>query len=105
VRAAGHRPGPGGRAAGGAEAQLGADGQRPDHRAPPGRGARLTRQPDAEGRVTAEAPDRSPGRVVVVGLGPGGSDLLLPAARAALLATAPERRFVRTLRHPAVDDL
>jgi tetrapyrrole methylase family protein/MazG family protein len=45
------------------------------------------------------------GRVVVVGLGPGGADLLLPAARSAILATRPERRFVRTLRHPAVDDL
>jgi tetrapyrrole methylase family protein/MazG family protein len=43
------------------------------------------------------------GRVVVVGLGPGGADLLVPAARAAL-----ERvpvRFVRTARHPAVADL
>jgi tetrapyrrole methylase family protein/MazG family protein len=42
-------------------------------------------------------------RVVVVGLGPAGADLLLPAARAAL-----ERvpiRFVRTARHPAVTDL
>jgi len=41
--------------------------------------------------------------VVVVGLGPAGADLLLPAARAAI-----ERvpfRFVRTARHPAVDDL
>jgi tetrapyrrole methylase family protein/MazG family protein len=47
----------------------------------------------------------APGRVVVVGLGPGGADLLLPAARAAIEATDPERRFVRTLRHPAVADL
>lgn len=42
-------------------------------------------------------------RVVVVGLGPAGIDLLLPAARAAL-----ERvpiRYVRTARHPAVDEL
>ncbi|MCU1466048.1 MAG: MazG family protein [Actinomycetia bacterium] len=42
-------------------------------------------------------------RVVVVGLGPAGIDLLLPAARAAL-----ERipvRYVRTARHPAVEDL
>jgi len=42
-------------------------------------------------------------RVVVVGLGPAGADLLLPAARAAL-----ERvpiRFVRTARHPAVGAL
>jgi len=46
-----------------------------------------------------------PGRVVVVGLGPGGADLLLPAARAALLAVPPARRFVRTARHPAVADL
>jgi tetrapyrrole methylase family protein/MazG family protein len=45
------------------------------------------------------------GRVVVVGLGPAGADLLLPAARAALLAVPPERRFVRTARHPAVADL
>ena len=45
------------------------------------------------------------GRVVVVGLGPGGADLLLPAARAAIVATDPERRFVRTARHPAVADL
>ena len=45
------------------------------------------------------------GKVVVVGLGPGGADLLLPAARSAIVATAAERRFVRTLRHPAVDDL
>ncbi|MFN8034384.1 MAG: nucleoside triphosphate pyrophosphohydrolase [Acidimicrobiia bacterium] len=43
------------------------------------------------------------GRVVVVGLGPAGADLVLPAARHAL-----ERipaRFVRTTRHPAVDEL
>jgi len=46
-----------------------------------------------------------PGRVVVVGLGPGGADLLLPAARAALRAVSPARRFVRTARHPAVADL
>ena len=45
------------------------------------------------------------GRITVVGLGPGGADLLLPAARAAIAATAPERRFVRTARHPAVADL
>jgi tetrapyrrole methylase family protein/MazG family protein len=45
----------------------------------------------------------SRGRVVVVGLGPSGADLLVPAARAAI-----ERiptRFVRTARHPTVDDL
>jgi tetrapyrrole methylase family protein / MazG family protein len=45
------------------------------------------------------------GRVVVVGLGPGGADLLLPAARAAFLAVPPARRFVRTTRHPAAADL
>ncbi len=43
------------------------------------------------------------GRVVVVGLGPAGADLVTPAARAAL--TRNDRRFVRTERHPAVDDL
>jgi len=43
------------------------------------------------------------GRVVVVGLGPGGVDLLLPAARAAI-ETVPTR-FARTTRHPAVEEL
>jgi len=42
-------------------------------------------------------------RVVVVGLGPAGADLLLQAARAALERIAV--RFVRTARHPAVVDL
>lgn len=43
------------------------------------------------------------GRVLVVGLGPGGADLVLPAARRALVRTP--RRFVRTARHPAVTEL
>lgn len=43
------------------------------------------------------------GRIVVVGLGPGGIDLLLPAARTAI-ARIPHR-FVRTARHPAVEEL
>jgi tetrapyrrole methylase family protein/MazG family protein len=52
--------------------------------------------------------DRSRGRVsrprvVVVGLGPAGVDLLLPAARAALQRIPV--RYTRTSRHPAVDDL
>lgn len=38
-------------------------------------------------------------RVVVVGLGPAGPDLVPPAARAALAGVT--RRFVRTTRHPA----
>ena len=42
-------------------------------------------------------------RVIVVGLGPAGADLLLPAARHAFERT--ETRFLRTARHPAVDDL
>jgi tetrapyrrole methylase family protein/MazG family protein len=42
-------------------------------------------------------------RVVVVGLGPAGADLMLPAARAALGAAA--LRLVRTARHPAVVEL
>ncbi|MFM8237324.1 MAG: MazG nucleotide pyrophosphohydrolase domain-containing protein [Actinomycetota bacterium] len=42
-------------------------------------------------------------RVVVVGLGPAGADLVLPAARRAL-ERAP-RRLVRTQRHPAVAEL
>jgi tetrapyrrole methylase family protein/MazG family protein len=43
------------------------------------------------------------GRVVVVGLGPAGADLVVPAGRAAI-----ERipvRFARTARHPAVAEL
>jgi tetrapyrrole methylase family protein/MazG family protein len=44
-----------------------------------------------------------PARVVVVGLGPAGDDLLVPAAREALVAA--RRRFARTTRHPCVDDL
>ncbi len=44
-----------------------------------------------------------PGRVVIVGLGPGGVDLMLPVARDAF-ERAP-RRFVRTARHPAVEEL
>lgn len=42
-------------------------------------------------------------RVVVVGLGPAGIDLLLPAARAALERVP--TRYVRTARHPAVGEL
>lgn len=42
-------------------------------------------------------------RVVVVGLGPAGADLLLPAARSALERV--EVRLARTARHPALDDL
>ncbi|HYT39678.1 MAG TPA: nucleoside triphosphate pyrophosphohydrolase [Acidimicrobiia bacterium] len=55
--------------------------------------------------MTEPRSDAGPGRVVVAGLGPGGADLLLPAARAAFLAVPPARRFVRTDRHPAVADL
>jgi tetrapyrrole methylase family protein/MazG family protein len=42
-------------------------------------------------------------RVVVVGLGPAGADLLLPAARSALDTAG--LRLVRTSRHPAVAEL
>ena len=45
----------------------------------------------------------SPGRITIVGLGPAGTDHLLPAARAAFEAGSP--RFVRTARHPACDEL
>jgi tetrapyrrole methylase family protein/MazG family protein len=41
--------------------------------------------------------------IVVVGLGPAGADLLLPAARAEIVRAT--TRFTRTARHPAVDDL
>ncbi|MGQ0803569.1 MAG: nucleoside triphosphate pyrophosphohydrolase [Actinomycetota bacterium] len=42
-------------------------------------------------------------RVVVVGLGPAGADLMLPAARAALETASV--RLARTARHPAVAEL
>ena len=42
-------------------------------------------------------------RLTVVGLGPGGADLILPAARRVIDGAT--RRFVRTSRHPAVDEL
>ena len=42
-------------------------------------------------------------RVVVVGLGPAGADLVLPAAFEAF-GRVPDR-YARTARHPAVDDL
>ena len=44
---------------------------------------------------------RSP-RVTIVGLGPGGADLITPQARAALEAGPV---LVRTARHPAVEEL
>jgi tetrapyrrole methylase family protein/MazG family protein len=43
------------------------------------------------------------GRIVVVGLGPAGADLVLPAARAALVSAS--HAYVRTARHPAVEEL
>lgn len=45
----------------------------------------------------------SPGRVVAVGLGPAGVDLMLPSARAAMSYMT--RRYARTARHPAIDEL
>jgi tetrapyrrole methylase family protein/MazG family protein len=43
------------------------------------------------------------GKVVAVGLGPAGIDLMLPSARAALSYLP--RRFARTARHPAIGEL
>ena len=43
------------------------------------------------------------GRILVVGLGPAGADLMLAGARRALEQTP--NRYVRTSRHPAVADL
>src|SRR5690606_7056717 len=40
-------------------------------------------------------------RVVVVGLGPAGADLLTAGAVEAIAAVPPAQRFVRTTRHPA----
>lgn len=48
--------------------------------------------------VAAGAADRRP-RVVVVGLGPAGRELITPQTLSVLTGIAP--RFVRTLRHPA----
>lgn len=41
------------------------------------------------------------GRVVVVGLGPAGPELLTSGTRALIEATPPERRYLRTERHPS----
>lgn len=43
------------------------------------------------------------GVITIVGLGPAGAEYIVPAGRAAILACS--QRFVRTERHPAVDDL
>lgn len=43
------------------------------------------------------------GHVVVVGLGPAGVDLMLPAARQKVSYLA--HRYVRTVHHPAIDEL
>jgi tetrapyrrole methylase family protein/MazG family protein len=43
------------------------------------------------------------GRVVVVGLGPAGVDLMLPAARVAFERSG--HRYLRTRRHPAAEEL
>ena len=44
-----------------------------------------------------------PPRITVVGLGPAGVDLLVPAARTELARVA--ARYTRTSRHPAVAEL
>lgn len=43
------------------------------------------------------------GHVVVVGLGPAGVDMMLPAARSKLSYMT--HRYARTVRHPAIDEL
>lgn len=55
--------------------------------------------------MSPDGPDArgAPGRVLVVGLGPAGADLVLPAARRAL-ERAPVA-LTRTARHPAVGEL
>ena len=45
----------------------------------------------------------TPARVVVVGLGPAGVDLMLPVARAAYERIP--HRYLRTRRHPAAAEL
>src|SRR5262249_53740016 len=72
------------------------DGRAPAGRAPPADG----RAPDGGPRAGAVAVG---GRIVVVGLGPGDADLVVPAARRALEQSS--NRYVRTTRHPAVADL
>ncbi len=45
----------------------------------------------------------TPGRVVAVGLGPAGVDLMLPSARSTI--SYMPHRYARTARHPAIDEL
>lgn len=47
--------------------------------------------------------DTAPARIIVVGLGPAGTEYMLPAARRALVSVA--AAYVRTERHPAVEEL
>jgi tetrapyrrole methylase family protein/MazG family protein len=51
--------------------------------------------------MTEPGPGPVRGRVTVVGLGPAGVDLLTAGTQAAIAATPPERRFLRTERHPS----
>jgi tetrapyrrole methylase family protein/MazG family protein len=45
----------------------------------------------------------NPGRVVAVGLGPAGADLMLPSARSTISYLV--HRYARTTRHPAITEL
>src|SRR5262249_56892058 len=75
-------------------------------RARAGRAA-ARRGPAGEDHASHDPPGTGPvavaGRIVVVGLGPAGVDLMVAAARSALEEIP--NRYTRTLRHPAVDDL
>lgn len=60
----------------------------------------------ARADVSAGAPPNSLSvlpRIIIVGLGPAGSDLLLPAARSAIERVP--ARYTRTTRHPCVEEL
>ena len=74
-------------------------GQAPTGQAPTGPG------PDGPGldQPAIDARAVTPGRVVAVGLGPAGVDLMLPSARSTI--SYMQHRYARTARHPAVDEL
>src|SRR5688572_5504288 len=58
--------------------------------------------PAPSSRTPAKADPLTPrARLVVVGLGPAGPELVTPATTAAIASVEPGRRWLRTTRHPA----
>ncbi len=63
----------------------------------------MTPEPAGAGHDPGRGAGRERARLVVVGLGPAGADMILPSVREALERAAV--RIARTARHPAVEEL